>query len=168
MLPWSCMCCRCMRRGCTGPASLLSLPGCMLRARCADFLPVCQCLPALQNVVQADALCTLSAIEEANTRVEVLLSEESRERHSVSGGAGQCRGGRGREAGRTRLAWLPRTRTLGARGAGCPAASSTITGHSSSDPCSPEEAAGGAAVGGGGSARAAAHHAGAPAGQAPG
>lgn len=41
---------------------------------------------ASQNVVQADALCTLSAIEEANTRVEELLSEESRERHSVSGG----------------------------------------------------------------------------------
>ena len=42
-----------------------------------------------QNVVQADALCTLSAIEEANTRVEELLSEESRERHSVSGGQQQ-------------------------------------------------------------------------------
>ena len=43
-----------------------------------------------QNVVQADALCTLGAIEEANARVEQLLSEESRERHSVSG-ARPCR-----------------------------------------------------------------------------
>lgn len=38
-----------------------------------------------QHVTRADALCTLSAIEEANARVEELLSEESRERHSVSG-----------------------------------------------------------------------------------
>ncbi|PSC70793.1 chlorophyllide a oxygenase [Micractinium conductrix] len=37
-----------------------------------------------QHVTRADALCTLSAIEEANARVEELLSEESRERHSVS------------------------------------------------------------------------------------
>lgn len=86
---------RAARGAALGPPSLLSL-----RVQLADFLPVCQRLPALQNVVQADALCTLSAIEEANTRVEELLSEESRERHSVSGGAGQCRGGRGRQAGR--------------------------------------------------------------------
>lgn len=38
-----------------------------------------------QHVTRADALCTLGAIEEANARVEELLSEESRERHSVSG-----------------------------------------------------------------------------------
>ncbi|KAL4420817.1 hypothetical protein ABPG75_010473 [Micractinium tetrahymenae] len=37
-----------------------------------------------QHVTRADALCTLSAIEEANARVEELLSEGSRERHSVS------------------------------------------------------------------------------------
>jgi chlorophyllide a oxygenase len=37
-----------------------------------------------QHVTRADALCTLGAIEEAAARVEALLSEESRERHSVS------------------------------------------------------------------------------------
>ena len=45
------------------------------------------------RVTRADALCTLSVIEEANARVEELLSEESRERNSVSGGwVGGCWG----------------------------------------------------------------------------
>ena len=38
-----------------------------------------------QHVTRADALCTLAAIEEAAARVDAALSEESRERTSVSG-----------------------------------------------------------------------------------
>lgn len=82
-----------------GPApALVWRPGVATTARPWTPLPLCrQRLEHMklrrrnwelvyQHVTRADALCTLGAIEEANARVEELLSEESRERHSVSGG----------------------------------------------------------------------------------
>jgi hypothetical protein len=60
------------------------------------------------RVTRADALCTLSAIEEANARVEELLSEESRERHSVSGGwvlGSGCAGHGGEAVGTGAVLW---------------------------------------------------------------